>query len=140
MIWVIIFAVIIGIILFRFFSDLNKDNYDIENQNLSEKFSIIVSILNESAFNSYGTVTILNKRSFNLYENGKNQIISFYYSTGHLTITWKYKYFQKEIVHEHQFNDVRNLSIFEQQNIAKQMIAEMNLIIDKHKKDVTSFI
>jgi hypothetical protein len=140
MIWVIIIAVIIGIILFRFFSDLNKDNFDIENQNLSEKFSIIVSILNESAFAGYGTVTILDKRSFNLYENGKNQIVSFYYSTGHLTITWKYKYFQKEIVHEHQFNDVRNLSIFEQQNIAKQMIAEMNLIIDKHKKDVISFI
>jgi len=140
MIWVIIIAAIIGIILFRFFSDLNKDNYDIENQNLSEKFSIIVSILNESAFDGYGTITILNKRSFNLYQDGKNQIVSFYYSTGHLTITWKYKYFQKEIVHEHQFNDVRNLSIFEQQNIAKQMIAEMNLIVDKHKKDVTSFI
>lgn len=140
MIWVIIMAVIIGIILFRFFSDLNKDNYDIENQNLSEKFSSIVSILNESAFDGYGTVTILNNRCFNLYEDGKNQIVSFYYSTGHLTITWKYKYFQKEIVHEHQFNDVRNLSIFEQQNIAKQMIAEMNLIIDKHKKDVISFI
>ena len=140
MIWVLIIAVIIGIILFRFFSDLNKDNYDIANQNVSEKFSIIVSLLNESAFDGYGSVTILDKRTFNLYEDGKNQIVSFYYSTGHLTITWKYKYFQKEIVHEHQFNDVRNLSLFEQQNIAKQMIAEMNLIIDKHKKDVTSFI
>jgi hypothetical protein len=140
MIWIAIIVVIVGVILFRFFSDLNKDNYDIENQNLSEKFSIIVSILNESAFDGYGTVTILNKRTFNLYEEGKNQILSFYYSTGHLTITWKYKYFQKEVIHEHQFNNVRNLSIFEQQSIAKQMIAEMNLIIDKHKRDVTSYI
>jgi hypothetical protein len=53
-----------------------------------------------------------------------------------LAITWKYKYFQKEIVHQRQFNNVRNLSLFEQQNIAKQMIDEMTIVIVNHKNNV----
>ena len=76
------------------------------------------------------------KREFNLYEDGQNQIIKFQYSTGHLTITWKYKYFQKEIVHERQFNDVRNLSLFDQQKIGEQMINEMAIVVERHKNNV----
>lgn len=113
MVWTIVIA-IIGIILFRFFSSLSKDNDDLQGRTLSEKFNVIVSMINEAAFNGGGSVTTLDKREFNLYEDGQNQIIKFQYSTGHLTITWKYKYFQKEIVHERQFNEVRNLSLFDQ--------------------------
>ncbi len=135
MIWTIL-IVIVGYFLFKFFISLSKDNDDLQSQNLNEKFSIIVSMINQVAFNSLGTVTIIDKREFNLYEDGQNQIIKFLYSTGHLTITWKYKYFQKEVVHERQFNDVRNLSIFQQQKIAEQMIKEMLIIVEKHKIDV----
>lgn len=135
MIWTFL-AVIVGYLLFKFFISLSKDNDDLQNLSLSEKFSVIVSILNEAAFNGLGTVTVLDKRSFNLYEDGQNQIIRFLYSTGHLTIIWKYKYFQKEVVHERQFNNVRNLSIFEQQKIAEQMIKEMVIVVEKHKIDV----
>lgn len=113
MVWTIVIA-IIGIILIRFFSSLSKDNDDLQGRTLSEKFNVIVSMINEAAFNGGGSVTTLDKREFNLYEDGQNQIIKFQYSTGHLTITWKYKYFQKEIVHERQFNEVRNLSLFDQ--------------------------
>ena len=93
-------------------------------------------MINEAAFNVDGSVTTLDKREFNLYEDGQNQIIKFQYSTGHLTITWKYKYFQKEIVHERQFNDVRNLSLFEQQKIGEQMIREMAVVVERHKNNV----
>ena len=58
------------------------------------------------------------------------------YSTGHLTITWKYKYFQKEVVHEKIFNNVRNLSIFEQQRIAEIMVSEMAVVISNHQNNV----
>ncbi len=135
MIWIIVIA-IIGYFLIRFIIDLNKDNYDLQSQTLSEKFQFLVDRLNEAAFNGMGTVTILDKRSFNLYQTGQNQIINFMYSTGHLTITWKYKYFQKEVVHEKQFNNVRNLSIFEQQRIAEIMISEMAVVISNHKNNV----
>ena len=93
-------------------------------------------MINDSAFNGDGSVTSLDKREFNLYEDGHNQIIKFQYSTGHLTITWKYKYFQKEIVHERQFNDVRNLSLFDQQKIGEQMIKEMATVVERHKNNV----
>lgn len=135
MVWTIIIA-IIGIILFRFFTSLSKDNIDLQGITLYEKFNVIVNMINEAAFNGDGSVTTLDKREFNLYEDGQNQIIKFQYSTGHLTITWKYKYFQKEIVHEIQFNDVRNLSLFEQKKIGEQMIKEMAVVVERHKKNV----
>jgi hypothetical protein len=135
MVWTIVIA-IIGIILFRFFTSLSKDNDDLQGRTLSEKFNVIVNMINEAAFNGDGSVTTLDKREFNLYEDGQNQIIKFQYSTGHLTITWKYKYFQKEIVHERQFNDVRNLSLFEQQKIGEQMIREMAVVVERHKNNV----
>lgn len=134
MIWVIVIG-IIGFILFRFFSDLNKDNYDLQGQSLNEKFAVIVAAINDAAFNGGGSVITLDKRSFNLYKNDQNQIITFQYGTGHLTIYWRYKYFQKEVIHEKQFRNVRNLSIFEQQNIADRMIMEMAQVVENHKNN-----
>jgi len=135
MIWTIVIA-IIGIILFHFFTSLSKDNDDLQGRTLDDKFNVIVNMINEAAFNGGASVTKLDKREFNLYEDGQNQLIKFQYSTGHLTITWKYKYFQKEVVHERQFNDVRNLSLFDQQKIGEQMINEMAIVVERHKNNV----
>lgn len=132
------FIVILGgcILLIRFFSAYNKDNYDLENQTVDQKFAVIVNQINSYAFDGNGTVTHLNKRSFNLYQEGQNQIINFIYGTGHLTLIWKYKYFQKEIIHERQFNDVRNISLFEQQKLGNIVIQEMEGKILKHQNQV----
>lgn len=134
-----VWAIVIGVIAFfliKFFIALSKDNDDLQGQTLDKKFAIIVSILNDAAFGGDGSITTLDKREFNLYEDGQNQIIKFQYSTGHLTITWRYKYFQKEVVHQRQFNDVRNLSIFEQQKLAEQMISETAIVVERHKQNV----
>jgi hypothetical protein len=48
----------------------------------------------------------------------------------------KYKYYQKGIVHERTFNDVRNLSIFNQQKIAEHLIQEMRGVIQQHRNSV----
>lgn len=137
MIWTVVFM-LIGYMLFRFVSSLIKDQDELQNQTLESKFNFIVSQINNSAFGGLGSVTVLDQREFNLYQEGQNQIIKFHYSSGHLTITWKYKYYQKEVIHERQFNDVRNLSLFDQQKIADQMIREMQLVIEEHKADVLS--
>jgi Txe/YoeB family toxin of Txe-Axe toxin-antitoxin module len=135
MIW--IFAVVIVLfILFSFFKDASKDKDDLRNTSLKEKFNVIVNTLNSEAFNGNGSVTNLDNRSFNLYEQGKNQIIQFQYGTGHLTLTWKYKYFQKEIVHEKTYTNVRNLSLFEQKKIADDMINQMRNVVENHKINV----
>lgn len=135
MIWVIV-VVIVLYLLYRFFSAYHRDNYDLQSQSLSEKFKFITDVINEYAFKGKGTVHVLDKRSFNLYKEDENQIIHFTYATGNLTITWKYKYFQKEVVHERQFDDVRNISVFIQQKIATEMMADMEAKVQKHKEDV----
>src|SRR5574337_484042 len=134
-IWVIVIAIAVYV-LYKFFSALNKDNYDLQSQTLSEKFRVATNLLNQSAFGGKGIITPLDKRSFNIYKEDANQIINFTYGTGILTITWKYKYFQKEVVHKKQFNDVRNISIFTQQKMAEAMISEMHGIILRHQKSV----
>jgi hypothetical protein len=130
---IIIIAVVI---IIKFSSSLAKDKQDLHGTSLSEKFNIIVNLLNEAAYDGFGSVTKISDRQFNLYKNGSNQIIQFHYSSGHLTIIWKYKFFQKEIKHERQFDDCRNLSIFEQQKIAEQMINEMENVMVKLQNEV----
>ena len=112
MFWIILIGIVVGYSLIKFFISYSKDKDDLHGQTLDKKFETIASVINEEAFDGNGIVNELDKREFNLYEEGKNQIINFQYSTGHLTITWKYKYYQKEIIHKRQFDNVRNLSIF----------------------------
>jgi len=135
MIWAILIA-IVGYVVFRFTVSLNKDNEDLMHQSLPEKFSVIVTAFNQAAFQGLGAVTVLDKREFNLYRNGASQIINFQYGTGGLTLTWKLKYFQKEVVHKKVISDARNLSIFDQQKIADQMLKEVMIVMEKHKIDV----
>ena len=134
MTWIVIIG-IIGFILFRFLSDVNKDKADLV-EGLDNKFKYVVQEINNAAFSGEGDIQFNDRRQFNLYKQHSNQIIFFQYGTGILTITWRYKYFQKEVVHEKNFYDVRNLSVFEQQNIAYQMIREMVSVIERHQASV----
>jgi hypothetical protein len=136
-------AIIIGIVIFiliKFISDVNQDNKDLQGVTVTEKFNVIISMINDVAFNGNGELISIDKRSFNLYEDGQNQIIQFIYSTGHLTIIWKYKYFQKEIEHKKVYRNLRNISIFQQQKIAEDMINEMNQVIENHQRNVINEI
>ncbi len=134
---IVIFIGIIFIIsLFKFNSNLKEDKKELSVEPLEEKFQIITNILNEQAFLGKATIIKKGNREYELFEKGSNQLINFHYSTGHLTITWKYKYYQKEIIHTKQYDNVRNLSIFQQGNIANDMIKEMNVIVENHKKNV----
>lgn len=135
MILLIIFA-IIGIVIVMFFVSMNKDKRDLFENPLDKKFSILIGMINEAAFGGKGAVTILSPRELNLYKTGENQIIHFLYSTGNLTIVWKYKYFQKEVVHERTFRKSRNLSVFQQKGIGELLLQEMDITIERHKQNV----
>lgn len=134
MIWII--GIVIGIIVIKFLTDMNKDTNDLGGKSVSEKFEVIVNQLNNHAFHGKGKVITNGIKLFNLYDGESNQIIQFQYNTGVLHITWRYKYFQKEVVHNREFREVRNLSIFEQQKIAVQMITEMETVVLNHMKNV----
>ena len=136
----IIIIAIVAFILYKFISSLNKDNEVLNQQALSQNFSVIVDLINKSAYNGQGDITVLDKRSFNLYCEDHNQIINFQYSTSSLTITWKYKWFNNEIVHSKDFNQVQNITIDGQNRIAHQMINEMSDVIENHKQKINERI
>jgi len=134
MIWIILGVVVISLILFT--GKFNKDSNDLEHKKLHEKFEYIVTNLNQYAFNGEGEVYEINMRTFNLGATGSNQMITFEYGGGGLTIIWKYKYYQKEVVDKKYFPNVRNLSVFEQEKISQLMIMRMEKVIAQHKDDV----
>ncbi|MFT7250483.1 MAG: hypothetical protein ACI9FW_000194 [Flavobacterium sp.] len=136
MVWIIVGILAIGLIVHGF--SFNKDNEDLDQHALHEKFKFVVRILNAEVFEGEGEIYELHKRSFNLGATGKNQLVNFEYGAGNLTITWKYKYLQKEVVNKKVFLDARNLSIFEQEKIARIMIERMIIIVDEHKNNVHS--
>ena len=113
-------------------SDMNKDKQELAG-GLDNKFRVVIDELKRAAFDGGGRIHWLNQRQFNIHQSGANQLIQLSYSTGDLTITWRYKYFQKEVVHERTFFGARNLSVFEQQNIAFRMVVEMAQVIERHQ-------
>jgi hypothetical protein len=96
---------------------------------------VIINTSNEVAFNGNGEC-LVSQSELNLYESGTNQLVKSYgYSTGNLTIDWRYKYYQKEIVHSKQYNNVRNLSPLNNKKIGKFLLLEEGLcIIEEHKQ------
>lgn len=126
MIWFIILAVVVYI-LYRFLSALNKDNQELESLSLADKFGFLVDELNRRAFDSEAVVHMRDKRSFCLHLKGGNQIIEFFYSTGHLTIQWKFTFtvFGNEVIFERQINDVRSLEERSQIALANSILNDV---------------
>lgn len=132
--WYLVIGGIIIYVLYHFLSDLNKDNKDLKNITVYQKFKVLADNINDSAYNGQGNIRMHpnDKRSFHIYKPNTPQIIDFQYGTGHLTITWRYKYLgDNEIVYEETLHNVREISDEEQENISQKIIAEMNRRIDK---------
>lgn len=136
--WLVFLIILIGYTLFKFLSDLNEDKVDLAHQALADKFKFTVEVLNRYVYGGEATITPLDLRSFNLYKVGSNELIRFEYATGSLTITWRYKYMQKEVVHSRTFYEVRNLSLIAQERIAETVIKEMIPIKAQHQIEVLS--
>lgn len=135
MIWIIVAGIVIFFVV-KMIVSYQQDNVDLKERGLQEKFHVIISRLNEYAFNSNGVITKFDKRECNLYDEGSNQIINFLYSQGTLMITWKFNYFQKEVMHKKNFLNTRNLSLFEQRKMADAVINEMEKVVREHKEQV----
>ena len=86
MIWTIILA-IVGYFFLRFFISLSKDKDDLSNQSLEEKFSMIISLINNEAYDGHGSISKLNEREINLYNEGANQIINTTHSTSSVSFS-----------------------------------------------------
>jgi hypothetical protein len=95
---------------------------EFSTRNISEKFEIIHTILNSNIFDGQAKITILDKRSFNLYREGDNQIVQFFYSTGNLEIKYRKKQLGGEITYPKDYPNLRHVSNEKQEKIASDYI------------------
>jgi len=109
------------VILAKFIYSLSEDNNELEERGLTDRFEFLINMLNELVYLGKGDILEIDNRSFNLYNNSSNSILMFFYSTGHLTITWKKNSYERgEKIYERQFNNVRNIDPTAQRLIAQK--------------------
>lgn len=124
MVWIVLTGVA-GFLIIRFLYDLFKDRFDLGEGSLSDKFSHIVNLINQAAFDGQGQINKLAKNEFNLHKKGGNQIVYFIYGAGSLTIVWKFSYLNTEVIHKERFSDVREITTEQQEIIANGSIKGM---------------
>ncbi len=132
----IIIVVIIVVVIGGFLIDKSKDSIELNKESLEKRFVFLLEELNINAFNGNGVITIVSKGKLNLYQDGKNQIIELNYFTGGLTVIWKFKYFQNEVILEKRFRDVSKLSQEHQIKMADFIIEEMVKTKLNHQSEV----
>lgn len=133
----VVFA--LAFIFVPFTRQLVKDKEELSRNPINKKFEILVGAINEFMLDGKGEVTLFDDdpRLMNLMsEDKRNMLIQFYYSTGNLTITLNYKFFQKELVYKKQFFGLRNLSAFMQRDIANEFIEICGKKIAEHQQNV----
>jgi hypothetical protein len=99
------FLIIAGVIIALFIFHNNNLN----NRNIREKFAVIIDGLNEFCYNGRGQVTIINKWSIRLYEDGSRQIVYVSYEDSMFVIDWRIKYFQQEMKYKKKIYDAKNI-------------------------------
>ena len=140
---VILIVLVLALIFVAFTHNLIRDMVELDHQPLEKKFETVIQEVNAGLLGGGGeTVTFPNdKRNVNLFnDNCPNHIITFYYSTGNLSITYKYKFYQQEMVYERIFKGVRNINIYDQTALAKEFVAEALKRKSEHEHKVISDI
>ena len=130
---------VLALIFVPFTRQLVKDKEELSRNPINKKFEISVGVINDVMLDGKGEVTLFDDdpRLMNLMSDDKrNMLIQFYYSTGNLSITLKYKFLQKELVYEKQFSGLRNLSAFMQRDIANEFIEICGRKIAEHQQNV----
>ena len=138
---ILLVVFVLALIIVPFARQMVLDKQELAQTPIQEKFKVVVDIINDKLFNGMGEVTLFKNdpRSMNLFcDQMKNYLIQFNYSTGNLTIILNYKYFQNELVHKEVFSDLRNLSVFKQEDIAYSFVKICKKEILKHQQKVSS--
>lgn len=126
-------VILSSIIIYFYFYTKNKNI--LESISPSKKFYKTTEILNKYVFAENGHINE-KEAIFQLYEEKMNHLIDFEFHTCNLIITWRYKYYQKEMIYTKIFKNVDNITVFQTQNIAKTLITEMEKKIHEHKMKI----
>lgn len=124
--------------LLKFRGELDADSAELKNQKIEEKFKVLIDGLNEYCYYGAGKITKIDKRSLNIYEQGSCQIVNLEYSTGILTIIWKFKYFHQEMVYKRNLSNARDVNKEWQMNALNIIIPEFLEQYKIHENKVKS--
>lgn len=125
MIWIVILLIVVIIILIKFNSSIVKDNKELSKEPLQYKFQYLFKDLIDLIYQGNGRIKVIDDRALNLFSDGALQIVQVFYSTGHLTLTWRKRdFYRGEIVFEKQYNNVRNVTLEQQKLIAENFVIE----------------
>ncbi len=124
---------ILAMLALPFLSNLMKDCLDLKVP-LEKKFEVFISLINQGILGGKGEIIkTKSKRQVNLFTDDEaNKIINLYYSTGHLTVFLKFKWYHKEMEYEKTFYNMRNPSTFEQKDAANEFLEEARIRMVKH--------
>ena len=105
----IIIAVILllGLIFIPFFRQLYKDKSELKELPLKEMFAVLIETINQELFYGKADLTTFDDdpRIANMMDdNRRNLIVHYYYSTGNMSVSLGYKYFQEELKFTKQFH------------------------------------
>jgi hypothetical protein len=130
---IVVFFIVLGII------NNAKDNQELKEKSLEEKFNVIINHICRYAFNDGYVVKPKSKRHlFIFHSDANNHMVELLYNQGVLTINWKYKYLQKELKFQKNLTNVRNLSLIEQNTIGESLVRGMILKIQEFKNEIWS--
>lgn len=132
---------VLALLIVPFGRDMAKDRLELQHVILEKKFEVLIEHINQGLF--YGKAHVKNfpddPRSLNIFaDDHPNRIVHFMYSTGHLTIEMGYKYYQKELRFNKCYHNLRNITLFEQKNIARDFIETAQYKITQHEGSVNS--
>lgn len=133
---VLLIITLLAMIFLPFGRALMKDRSELHENPMEKKFNILITRINDLLMHGNGEVVKFkdDPRMLNLFDdNHANMIIHFYYSTGSLTITLKYKYYQVELVKKMQFDNMRQAETFRQQDVANHFCEEASIAIRQHQ-------
>lgn len=133
---VLLIITLLAMIFLPFSRALMNDRLELHENPIEEKFNILITRINNLLMNGKGEVVKFKNdpRMLNLFDdNHANMIINFYYSTGSLTITLKYKYYHVELVKKMQFDNMRQAETFRQQDVANHFCEETSIAIRQHQ-------
>ena len=136
---ILIILLILALIFVPFSRAIVKDKLELAETPINKKFEILINRINDGLLDGRGEAVLFDDdaRLMNLFsEDMSNYLIQFYYSTGTLTITLNYKYFQNELVRKEQYHGLRNISIYQQKDIANQFLEMCNREIRAHQQKV----
>lgn len=136
---VLLIITLLAMIFLPFSRALMKDRSELHENPMEKKFYILITRINDLLMDGKGEVVKFkdDPRTLNLFDdNHANMIINFYYSTGSLTITLKYKYYQVELVKKMQFDNMRQAETFRQQDVANYFCEEATAAIRQHQDKV----